>query len=384
MRAGLATASADRMTRVVMMTSAALAGLVAFGVALPLAVSSPYPTAGQGDWIIQATLALPATAAQDAPAITQVAQAPAAEAATETTIEMTAAPTRSLAPPPKLTAPRTRPALAREEFAARWKATGIPASDQAADVQPTGTVRFALAAESTVTVEPSRPRSPQVDVPAEAARIKPVERKIEVAAPKPKPPVNPMDAVDDYLWQVYMRTPVKKDSSGDFTWKDPAAAKRMHLSLKDYVIRGMAPDFREQLYHAGRAMDAAGMRWSMLSAFRDDYRQALAAGFKARPGNSQHGGSRAVGGYGNGRAIDINNTGGDDDQVWHWLDAHGAKYGLRRPMPGYDPAHIQAGGDWHRIAAALRESRTHTAAAAAPRKPETQASVRSRRPRTAM
>ena len=381
MRAGLATASADRMTRVVMMTSAALAGLVAFGVALPLAVSSPYPTAGHGNWILEAKLAQPTRAAQDAPATEQVAQAPAAEPTTETTIEMNAAPSRSLAPPPKLAAPRTRPAFAREEFAARWKATGIPASDQPADEQPTGTVRFALAAESTVTVEPSRPRSPQVDVPAEAARIKPPERKIEVAAPKPKPPVNPMDAVDDYLWQVYMRTPVKKDSSGDFTWKDPAAAKRMHLSLKDYVIRGMAPDFREQLYHAGRAMDAAGMRWSMLSAFRDDYRQALAAGFKARPGNSQHGGSRAVGGYGHGRAIDINNIDGDDEHVWHWIDAHGAKYGLRRPMPGYDPAHIQAGGEWQHIATALREHRVHTATAAAARKPEAQAAARSRRPR---
>jgi hypothetical protein len=366
------------MTRVVMMTSAAFAGVIALGVALPLAVSSPYPTAGQGDWIIRATIAQP-IAAQDAAA--QVAQAPVAETSPETSIEKTDAPTRSLAPPPKLSPVKTR--LAREDFGARWKATGIPVSDQA-DEQPTGTVRFALAAESTPIVEPSRPRSPQVDVPSEAARIKPQERKIEAAAPKPKPPVNPMDAVDDYLWQVYMRAPVKKDGTGDFTWKDPAAAKRMHLTLKDYVIRGMDPDFREQLYHAGRAMDAAGMRWSMLSAFRDDYRQALAAGFKARPGNSLHGGSRAVGGYGNGRAIDINNTDGDDSQVWHWLDAHGARYGLRRPMPGYDPAHIQAGGDWHRIAASLRENRTHTASAAAPRKPETQASVRTRRPRTSM
>ena len=363
------------MTRVVMMTSAALSGVIALGVALPLAVSSPYPVAGQGDWIIQATT----TAAPDAPATEQVAQTP------ETSIEKTDAPTRSLAalaPAPKPAPVKTR--LARAEFAARWKATGIPVSDQAADEQPTGTVRFALAAESTPLVEPPKPRAPQVDAPAEAARIKAPERKVEAAAPKPKPPVNPMDAVDDYLWQVYMRAPVKKDSSGDFTWKDPAAAKRMHLSLKDYVIRGMDADFREQLYHAGRAMDAAGLRWSMLSAFRDDYRQALAAGFKARPGNSLHGGSRAVGGYGNGRAIDINNTDGGDEQVWHWIDAHGARYGLRRPMPGYDPAHIQAGGDWHRVAAGLRDGRTHTAAAAAPRKAETQASVRSRRPRTAM
>src|SRR5262249_37504761 len=93
-----------------------------------------------------------------------------------------------------------------------------------------------------------------------------------------------MEEVDNYLWEVYLREPVKKDGSGDFTWKDPAAAKHMNMSMQDYVIRGMDPDFREQLYHAGKAMDAAGLRWSMLSAFRDDYRQGIAAGFKARTG----------------------------------------------------------------------------------------------------
>jgi hypothetical protein len=367
------------MTRVVMMTTAALSGVVMLGVALPLAVSSPYPTAGNGHWILEAKVAPPAVEPEQ-PAPAPVAQA---EPAAATSVEKSVVPTRSLAAiePPKPAPVKTRAVIARNEFAARWKATGIPVSDQAADDQPTGTVRFALAAESTPLVEPVlKPRPAPVDVPTEAARIKPPERKVE-APPKPKPPADPMVAVDDYLWQVYMRAPVKKDSSGDFTWKDAAAAKRMHMSLKDYTIRGMDADFREQMYHMGRAMDAAGLRWSMLSAFRDDYRQTLAAGFKARTGNSQHGGSRAVGGYGHGRAIDINNTEGGDEQVWHWIDAHGAKYGIRRPMPGYDPAHIQAGGDYQRIAMGLREHRTHAVAAAPARKPETQAAVRSRRPR---
>jgi hypothetical protein len=52
-------------------------------------------------------------------------------------------------------------------------------------------------------------------------------------------------------------------------------------------------------------MDAAGLQWSMLSAFRDDYRQGLASGYKAGVSNSLHGGSRRTGGYGHGRAIDI-------------------------------------------------------------------------------
>ncbi len=166
-----------------------------------------------------------------------------------------------------------------------------------------------------------------------------------------------MDVVDDYLWEVYQREPVKRDGAGDFTWKDPAAAKRVGMSLPDYVIGGMDPEFREQLYHAGKAMDADGIQWSILSAFRDDYRQRLASGFKARVGNSLHGGSRRTGGYGHGRALDITGLDESAEDVWHWIDKHGAKYGLHRPMPGADPAHIQQRGDWHKIAMGLRDTR---------------------------
>jgi len=174
-----------------------------------------------------------------------------------------------------------------------------------------------------------------------------------------------MDEVDAYLWDVYQRMPIKKDGTGDFTWKDQAAAKRMGISLADYVIGGMDPEFREQIYHAGREVDAAGLQWSLLSAFRDDYRQRLASGFKARVGNSLHGGSRRTGGYGHGRAIDVTGADGSADEVWRWFDAHGGKYGLNRPMPGYEPANVQQRGDWHKIAVALRESRIRTAAAEA-------------------
>jgi hypothetical protein len=165
-----------------------------------------------------------------------------------------------------------------------------------------------------------------------------------------------MDEVDDYLWEVYQRLPLKKDSSGDFSWKDPAAAQRMGINLQDYVIGGMDPNFRQQLYRAGRAMDAAGVQWSMLSAFRDDYRQRLASGFKASIGNSLHGGSRRVGGYGHGRAIDITSADGNNAEVvWEWIDKHGGEYGLRRPMPGPDPAHIQQSSDTHRIVFSLKK-----------------------------
>jgi hypothetical protein len=126
----------------------------------------------------------------------------------------------------------------------------------------------------------------------------------------------------------------------------------------------MNKDFREQLYHAGKAMDEAGVNWTMLSAFRDDYRQSIAAGLKAATGNSLHGGSRATGGYGDGRAADVINADGDHNAVWRWIDRNGARYGLSRPMPGYDPAHIQPGGNWRGVAMALRTKRTGTTAVA--------------------
>jgi hypothetical protein len=175
-----------------------------------------------------------------------------------------------------------------------------------------------------------------------------------------KQPGSNMDPVDDYLWEVYQRVPVKKDGTGDFTWKDPAAAKHMGLCSQDYVIGGMDPEFRNQLYRAGRAMDTAGLQWSMLSAFRDDYRQGLASGYKAGISNSLHGGSRRTGGYGHGRAIDITGPEGRESDVWKWIDDHGAKYGLHRPLPKADPAHIQQ-RDWHKIALALPETRTRSA-----------------------
>jgi hypothetical protein len=172
------------------------------------------------------------------------------------------------------------------------------------------------------------------------------------------------DDVSRYLWEVYQRSPTKKDGSGDFTWKDPAAAERVGMSLAKYVIGGMDADFREQLYHAGRAMDAAGVQWSILSAFRDDYRQRIASGIKASGGNSLHGGSRRTGGYGHGQAVDVaGGEGTDMSDVWKWIDANGAKYGLYRPMPGYDPAHIQSRGEWRKVAASLRQARIKEAQA---------------------
>jgi hypothetical protein len=186
-------------------------------------------------------------------------------------------------------------------------------------------------------------------------------RQIDIGEPKlpgKEIPIDLTDEVSQYLWEVYQRLPTKKDGSGDFTWKDPAAAKRVGMSLPKYVISGMDADFREQLYHAGKAMDAAGVPWAILSAFRDDYRQHIASGIKASGGNSLHGGSRRTGGYGHGQAVDVAAADGTEmSDVWRWIDAHGAKYGLYRPMPGYDPAHIQSRGEWRKVAGSLRQAR---------------------------
>ncbi len=180
--------------------------------------------------------------------------------------------------------------------------------------------------------------------------------------------------IDSYLWSIYERTPkldtikvperrkVKIKRKGkvrtvtktfttlvaeDFAWKDPAAAQHAGLSLSDYVIGGMDRAFRVTLYRALRAMDAAGLEPGITSAFRDDYRQTLAAGQKARADNSYHGGSRH-GGYGHGLAADLVSVKGatraerwaSSQELWKWIDAHGKDFGIGRPYLDRDAPHV--------------------------------------------
>jgi len=173
-----------------------------------------------------------------------------------------------------------------------------------------------------------------------------------------------MNEVDYYLWSVYRRSPTKRDRSGDFSWKDPAAAEHAGLTLQAYVIMGMDRDLRELIYHAGKAMDAAGIPWTIVSGFRDDYRQSIAAGLKARTGYSRHGGSKATGGYGHGLAIDVGHVDSENSNVvFAWIDANGARYGLARPIRRFDPPHVEPRGDWRQIAADLRRERSGAAVA---------------------
>jgi len=181
--------------------------------------------------------------------------------------------------------------------------------------------------------------------------------------------------IDQYLWSLYERTPkvdtikveerikVKvKNKKGktrtvvktqtkyvaeDFGWKDPKAAQKAGMSLKDYVIGGMDRDFRRTLYNALRMMDDAGLSPGITSAFRDDYRQELASGDKAASDSSYHGGSRR-GGYGHGLAADLVSVKGEtradrctwSEILWKWIDAHEKELGIGRPYLDKDPPHV--------------------------------------------
>jgi hypothetical protein len=336
--------SDDRLSSCALILGGGLGGVLISVVALPLAFSGPFPTPKEGgEWVI------------DSPAFSAGPAATPAEAQTEPAGLVMAALTDTSDPP--LT------------FAERWNlrvpqaAMNASAPDEmdeesattpGAEKPDVGQLDVGKPDVGERDVTPRTPAAPEA-APEHKARA--ATPPVKAATSAPKRAFTPVDPVEQYLWEVYLRKPVKSDSTGDFTWKDQAAAKRLGLTLRAYVIGGMDPDFREQLYHAGRAMDASGLRWSMLSAFRDDYRQGLAAGFKAHGGNSLHGGSRATGGYGHGRAVDITTADGESETVWHWVDAHGAKYGLSRPMPRIDPAHIQARTSYHDLAQDLREAR---------------------------
>ena len=217
------------------------------------------------------------------------------------------------------------------------------------------------AAENPNFISPASKQSmSRPDLGVTEPNIETVKPKIE-ALPAPREAPN-VDKVSQYLWNVYQRSSTKADSHGDFTWKDAVAAARLDLSIQEYVIGGMDPDFRELLFDVGRAMDAAGIDWTILSAYRDDYRQSLAAGFKAHLSNSFHGGSVATGGYGHGCAVDLAATDGIDasNMVWKWIDQHGRQFGLHRPLGRVDPAHVQPTGAWHELAATLRSDRIAT------------------------
>ena len=205
--------------------------------------------------------------------------------------------------------------------------------------------------------------------PAEE-NLKPVVRVVET----PNECLVAEICIDDYLWSFYERTPkvdtnkvkqrikalVRKKGKtrtvtktvtryvvADFTWKDPIAAQRAGMSVKDYVIGGMDRRFKLKLYYALRTMDEAGFMPGITSAFRDDYRQGIASGNKAASDSSYHGGSRR-GGYGHGLAADLVSVKGETRlqrfastvELWKWIDAREKELGIGRPYLDRDPPHV--------------------------------------------
>jgi hypothetical protein len=180
--------------------------------------------------------------------------------------------------------------------------------------------------------------------------------------------------IDQYLFALYERTP-KEDTikeiekrqvtvkrkgkmvtvtrsftrrvENDFTWKDPKAAERMGMSMSDYVIGGMDKSFKMKLFYMLQAAENAGLQPGITSAFRDDYRQSIAAGLKAAANRSYHGGSLR-GGYGKGLAADITSVNGKNraqrwastEILWKWVDANGKQFGIGRPYLAFDPPHV--------------------------------------------
>jgi hypothetical protein len=349
MRGTLAAKPADRFARTVTSIAWGLGALFFLFAALPFASSSPYPTPSGHDW----------TPYQSATRQSDSAQ-----------MELASAPSYSLA-------------SASSTPASPSYALASSASQTVALVNTVRTVSFRRPdAEAGVAEVAPIVTASLGNVALPADDVNPIE-----APSRPKRPGGSvrrggtdMNEVDQYLWEVYRRSPVKKDRSGDFTWKDPAAATKAGMTLQAYVIQGMDADLREQLYHAGKAMDAAGIEWTIVSAFRDDYRQSIAAGLKARTGYSRHGGSKATGGYGHGRAVDIGHADGRSHmQVFRWIDENGTRYGLSRPIRHFDPPHVEPRPEWRRIASALRRERTgSTAVAEAPAEETRATNARSR------
>jgi hypothetical protein len=268
---------------------------------------------------------------------------------------------------------------------------GEPATDAATVDGDARETTFDLASISAA--EAPEKRLPLVSL----FRPDPVEEEARPAARA----VEPLDeclvidtCIDEYLWSLYERTPkvdtnkvteqiktTVKNKKGktrtvtktitnyvvaDFAWKDPIAAQRAGMSLKDYVIGGMDRGFKLKLFRAFRMMDDAGFMPGITSAFRDDYRQSIASGNKAASDSSFHGGSRR-GGYGHGLAVDLVSVKGEtrlqrfaaSEELWKWIDAHESELGVGRPYLDRDPPHV--GAIDGREYAAKRGSRPPTA-----------------------
>jgi hypothetical protein len=264
---------------------------------------------------------------------------------------------------------------------------GVPTADAATRDPTTSETAFDLAgvpAAKALVVDGPSPDSPPASSSETRGRLVSLFGPDMLAEEDPQPagrPVETLDecllvdmCIDEYLWSLYERTPkvdtnkmterikttVKKKGKtrtvtttvtkyvmANFAWKDPIAAEKAGMSLKDYVIGGMDRGFKLKLFRALRMMDDAGFMPGITSAFRDDYRQSIASGNKAASDSSFHGGSRR-GGYGHGIAVDLVSVKGEtrlqrfaaSEELWKWIDAHERELEVGRPYLDRDPPHV--------------------------------------------
>ena len=240
----------------------------------------------------------------------------------------------------------------------------------------------AAAAPTDDDASPEEGSTPPPEANDRLAALPPPEESVEEQVQPAVRPIEIVDeclvidtCIDEFLWALYERTPkvdtnkvsrqikttvkTKKGKTktvtktiadyvvADFGWKDPIAAQKVGMSMKDYVIGGMDREFKLKLFRAMRAMDEAGFMPGITSAFRDDYRQSIASGNKAASDSSFHGGSRR-GGYGHGMAVDLVSVKGatrlqrfaNSEVLWKWIDMHEKELGVGRPYRDRDPPHV--------------------------------------------
>src|SRR6266545_1404067 len=169
MRAGCAPVRTDRMSVGVMMLAGVLCGVAVFVVALPLAFSSPFPAPPQREWIVHTS--------------TRERTSSSFEVMRPASVELVAAPTGLDEAP--------------LSFAARWTLAEAVAEEKSEPPKKFQVAALSVPVEATGSIGA---------VPA--ALPKRIEPPAVVLPPKKR---DVMEEVDQYLWEVYRRSPVKSD-----------------------------------------------------------------------------------------------------------------------------------------------------------------------------
>ena len=277
-----------------------------------------------------------------------------------------------LADAPQATAMGNAAVANTDVATAAESATGMATGKMVASYEPESIVEAALPDSSQLLLPESWPVQMAALSPSDPVTddAKEAVRSIEIADEC----LAVDSCIDRFLWALYQRTPkegiikvheqrkvtVKKKGKTvtvtksftrideeDFAWKDAKAAEKAGMPMMDYVIGGMDRSFKLKLFHTLRAAEEAGLSPGITSAFRDNYRQAIASGQKAATDRSYHGGSLR-GGYGHGLAADVVSVQGgtrderwaSSEKLWKWIDAHGNEFGIGRPYLDRDPPHV--------------------------------------------